>query len=251
MEEVPPLQPSSPRPWSRLLGVVLAVSIAVNLYLLTADRDPQDVVDDFHHLSYDTKAPWVDNKWLGVTALQNPNDAWVIQEIMNEVKPDFVIETGTWNGGGALLWATILEQINPQGRVITIDVEDGTGDAQKVPLWWRRVTFLHGSSTDPGIVRKVQQIVGDGKVLVILDSDHSRENVLKELKTYGPLVSPGSYLVVQDTSVNGHPILPDFGPGPMEAVEEFVPEHPEFTIDRSRERMLFTLHPKGYLKKSE
>jgi cephalosporin hydroxylase len=245
------LESSSSRPWSRVLGAALLASLAVNVWLLGSDRDPQEVVDDFHRLSYDTKTAWVENKWLGVTALQNPNDAWIIQEILAEVRPDFVIETGTWNGGGALLWASILEQINPEGRVITIDVEDGTGDAQKVPIWWRRVTFLHGSSTDPGIVRKVKQMVGNGKVLVILDSDHSKENVLKELETYGPLVSPGSYLVVQDTSVNGHPILPDFGPGPMEAIEEFVPENPEFTIDGSRERLLFTMHPKGYLKKSE
>jgi cephalosporin hydroxylase len=245
------LSTSSSRPWSRVLGGALLVSVAANAYFLTSDRDPQEIVDDFQRLSYDTKTPWVENKWLGVSALQNPNDAWVIQEILAEVKPDFVVEAGTWNGGGALLWASILEQVNPKGRVITIDIEDGTGDAQKVPIWWRRVTFLHGSSTDPGIVRKVKQIVGDGKVLVILDSDHSRDNVLAELKTYAPLVSPGSYLVVQDTSVNGHPILPDFGPGPMEAVEEFVPEHPEFAIDRSRERMLFTMHPKGYLRRSE
>jgi cephalosporin hydroxylase len=244
------LEMRSSRRWPRVVVGALVVSILLNLYLLTSDRDPQDVVDDFHRLTYDTKTPWVENKWFGVSALQNPNDAWVIQEIMAEVKPDFVIEAGTWNGGGALLWASILEQLNPNGRVITIDVEDGTGDAQKVPIWWRRVTFLHGRSTDPGIVRKVKQIVGNGKVLVILDSDHSRDNVLAELKTYGPLVSPGSYLIVQDTSVNGHPILPDFGPGPMEAVDEFVPEHPEFTIDRSRERLLFTMHPKGYLKKS-
>lgn len=240
----------------RVLGLALVLSLAANLFLVARrdrsggeERGPEQIVRDFHHLSYESRG-WVENRWLGVNALQNPNDVWIIQEIMTEVRPDFVIETGTWNGGGALLWATILEQINPAGRVITIDIQDGTGDAQKHPLWWRRVTFLHGSSTDPGIVRKVKQIVGDGKVMVILDSDHSKAHVLAELETFAPLVTPGSYLIVQDTAVNGHPILPDYGPGPMEAVREFLPQHPELTIDHSRERLLHTLHPDGYLRKA-
>jgi cephalosporin hydroxylase len=85
--------------------------------------------------------------------------------------------------------------------------------------------------------------------MVLLDSDHHAPHVLKELKAYAPLVSVGSYLIVQDTNVNGHPVLPRFGPGPGEAVGEFLAADDRFQIDRSREHLLFHMHPKGYLKR--
>jgi cephalosporin hydroxylase len=86
-------------------------------------------------------------------------------------------------------------------------------------------------------------------VLVILDSLHTREHVLSEIKAYAPLVPVGGYLIVQDSNVNGHPVYPAHGPGPMEALEEFLASTDEFVADRSRERMLLSMHPKGYLKR--
>jgi cephalosporin hydroxylase len=86
-------------------------------------------------------------------------------------------------------------------------------------------------------------------VLVILDSDHSKQHVLNELAAYAPLVTLGSYLIVQDTHVNGHPVEPMFGPGPMEALTEFLATNPDFVSDRGRERLMFTMHPNGYLRR--
>jgi cephalosporin hydroxylase len=84
---------------------------------------------------------------------------------------------------------------------------------------------------------------------VILDSDHERDHVLNELRLYAPLVSAGSYLIVEDSNVNGHPVVSDFGPGPAEAVEQFLAETEEFEVDRSREKFFLTFNPSGYLRK--
>src|SRR5207247_10332136 len=100
-----------------------------------------------------------------------------------------------------------------------------------------RVQFFLGSSTaEPTVARIKDAIRPDEKVMVILDSDHHMPHVLNELKLYSPLVSPGSYLIVQDTHFNAHPILPTFGPGPMEAVAEFLKTNRDFEVDRSREK---------------
>jgi cephalosporin hydroxylase len=217
----------------------------------SAQDDPgreKKIIEEFHKLYY-AKLVWDKNRWLGVRSQQNPNDAWIHQEIIAEVKPDFIIETGTLNGGSAALWATILQQVNPKGRVITIDIKDEASEAKKLPIVMQYVEFIIGSSTDPAVVTQVKKRVQGRKVLVLLDSDHRKDHVLAEMKAYGPLVSAGSYLIVQDTNINGHPVLPNFGPGPMEAVQEFLVSNPEFEVDANAERLMFTLHPKGYLRR--
>jgi cephalosporin hydroxylase len=109
---------------------------------------------------------------------------------------------------------------------------------------------LTASSTDPAVLAQVAERVADaGAVLVVLDSDHSRDHVLAELRAYAPLVTPGSCLVVEDTNVNGHPVDEAFGPGPMEAVQDFLKERDDFEVDRSREKFLFTFNPGGWLRK--
>jgi cephalosporin hydroxylase len=162
------------------------------------------------------------NRWLGIETLQNPNDMWITQEILFDVKPDFLVEAGTRHGGSAAIWAMILEQINPEARVITIDIEDQVTEAKELDIFRRKVDFLVGSSTDPKIVADVKRRTQGKKVVVLLDSAHTKDHVLNELKIYSPLVGIGSYVIVQDTVVNGHPIWPEWGPGPYEAVEEFL-----------------------------
>jgi cephalosporin hydroxylase len=210
-------------------------------------QSEQKIIESFHKLYYESLV-WDKNRWLGVRCQQNPNDAWIHQEIIADVKPDFIIETGTLNGGSAALWATILQQVNPKGRIITIDIKDEASEAKKLPIVKQYVDFIIGSSTDPAILYQVKKRVEGRKVLVILDSDHSKDHVLAEMKAYGPLVSAGSYLIVQDTNINGHPVLPNFGPGPMEAVQEFLASNQQFKSDINAERLMLTLHPKGYLK---
>ena len=88
------------------------------------------------------------------------------------------------------------------------------------------------------------------KVLVILDSDHSKKHVLEEINIYGPMVTVGSYMIVQDTNINGHPVYPEFGPGPWEALDEFLSSNRQFQSDKNCERLMFTMHPRGYPEES-
>lgn len=237
------------------LAVAVVILGGLSLYQFVAYRAyakplfEQELIDRFHELYYDSTDTWMSTRWLGVLTAQNPNDVWIHQEIIHDVKPDFIVEAGTLFGGSAALWATVLQQVNPDGRVITIDIDDKSAQARQLPIVKQKVDFLVGSSTDPNIVAEVRKRVEGKKVLVILDSDHRKAHVLNELKAYAPLVNVGSYLIVQDTDVNGHPVRRDFGPGPMEAVEEFLAGNDAFVADRGREHLLFSMHPKGYLKR--
>jgi cephalosporin hydroxylase len=209
----------------------------------------KEVVDRYHQVFYNSPDTWRLNKWLGILTEQNPNDVWITQEIIVETRPDFIVETGTLCGGSAALWSTILEQVNPAGRVITIDIMDQSQQARKLPIVQKHVDFLYGSSTAANVISDVKNRVQGKKVLVILDSDHSKQHVLNELAAYAPLVTVGSYLIVQDTNVNGHPVERTFGPGPMEALTEFLAANPNFVPDKGRERLFFTMNPNGYLER--
>jgi cephalosporin hydroxylase len=201
------------------------------------------VTEAFHRLYYDT-AVWKNTYWLGVPTQKCPLDLWIYQELLHEQRPDLIIETGTAHGGSALYMACVCDQLG-RGEIVTVDV---------YPIEARpvhdRVTYVTGSSTDPGVVAEVER-VADGRecVLVILDSDHARDHVLEELRIYGRLVTPGSYLVVEDTNVNGHPVFPEHGPGPMEALETFLVETEEFETDVTREKFFLSFNPRGFLRR--
>ena len=209
-----------------------------------AEEEGMQAVRAFHELYYDSRdTTWKDTRWRGVRAQKCPLDLWVYQEILHEVQPDLIVETGTAEGGSALFLASMLDLVG-RGEVVTIDVLERS-DYPRHP----RITYLHGSSTDPSIVGHVGELIGGDRVMVILDSDHSKEHVLDEMRAYAPYVSRGSYLIVEDTNINGHPVLPDFGPGPWEAVEEFLQDNDQFEVDRSREKLLMTFNPMGYLRR--
>ena len=211
----------------------------------TAEISNQELVDRFHRYYYQSsERTWSNMRWLGVPTLKMPLDMWIYQEILYEVKPDVLIECGTYNGGSALYFASMMDLIK-KGRVITIDIEPKP-NLPKHP----RINYLLGSSISPEIVAKVRSLIKPGEtVMVSLDSNHSKAHVLAELKTYADLVSVRSYLVVEDTNINGHPVYPEFGPGPMEALNEFLPDHKNFTIDKEREKFFVSFNPSGYLKK--
>ena len=207
------------------------------------DERERRVVDAFHRLYYDRhETTWTSTSWLGTTVLKCPLDLWNYQEILAETRPDLIIETGTHVGGSALYMAGICDLIG-NGRIVTVDIEDRP--ARPVH---GRITYVEGSSTSAEVLDQVTAFVQDAeRVMVILDSDHSREHVLRELELYAPLVSKGCYLVVEDTNVNGHPVVPGFGPGPMEALNEFLSGSNDFEVDRSREKLMLTFNPSGYL----
>ena len=193
---------------------------------------------------------WKHTKWLGVSSQQNPCDNWAMQEIISEIKPDFLIETGTAGGGSSLFYATILGYVNENGKVITVDIKNKIEkQAAELPIFKKRIEFILGDSVSPEVINSIQKKVKNRIVLVTLDSLHTKDHVLKELKLYSNFVSMGSYIVIQDTNINGHPVLPAFGPGPMEAVEEFLKTDDRFIVDHSREKFLLTFYPSGYLKR--
>jgi cephalosporin hydroxylase len=204
-----------------------------------------DVVDAFHRRYYDSEVWKDDTAWLGVPTQKCPLDLWIYQQMLFELRPDLIIETGTYNGGSAMYLASMCDLLD-NGRVMSIDI------APQQPLPSHpRVEFITSSSTAADVVARVQSEAAavPGPVFVILDSDHSYGHVRDELAAYHSMVTPGSYLIVEDTNVNGYPVLPDFGPGPMEAVEEFLPTHPEFEIDRRCERFMMTFNPSGFLRR--
>lgn len=191
-------------------------------------------------------------RWRGIPAAQHPGDMLVFQEIVTELRPDLIVETGTFMGGASLFLADVLERVNPQGRVVTIDINDfrqygPCGRYLESTASFRdRIEFFLGSSVAPEVVKRVAERARGKRVLVTLDSNHEAPHVAKELDAYAPLVSVGSYLVVQDTYIGK-----EWGTNepPIRAVREFLAAHPEFETDRSRERFAPTSCKDGFLKR--
>jgi cephalosporin hydroxylase len=184
--------------------------------------------------------------WLGVPIWQNVLDLWTIQEAISSVRPALLIETGTDQGGSALFYANLMDLLD-EGEVITIDI------ARRHQLEHPRITFLHGSSTDPEIVDRVRSRVGevDGPVMVILDGNHDRDHVASELELYAPFVTPGSLLLSQDGVIDKFRIFRDSRPGPLEANRTFLDRHPEFQHDRQlNEQFRLTQHPLGWMRRA-
>ena len=232
---------------SALLSPVRAL-LPIIEYRVQNDRTFQEMVTrEFHALFYNAYATgrtWFDVYWLGVPIRKCPLDLWSYQEILFETRPDLIIETGTAFGGSALFLASMCDVLS-NGRVVSIDVM-ARPDRPK----HERITYLAGSSTSQSIVDRVRSMVRPGeRVMAILDSDHSMQHVLRELRAFGPLVSKGCYLVVEDTNINGHPVAPHFGPGPWEAVDEFLSGNDDFVADRSKEKFILTFNPRGFLRR--
>lgn len=213
-----------------------------------SERERQKIIDDFHRLYFHTRhIDRVQDFWLGTLVIKYPGDLMAFQEMIYELRPDWIIETGTNAGGSSKFFASVCDLIG-HGRVISIDVDPAPDYEHE------RITYITASSTAPETVERVRGLVeGSGSVLVTLDSDHTRDHVLREMELYAPLVTVGNYLVVEDSKLNGHPVYtvfdPDIGPGPMEALEEFLTHRDDFEIDRSREKCLLTSQPNGFLRK--
>lgn len=208
-------------------------------------------IEEFHKLYYKL---WdfsdgigtIDLSWMGFHTLKCPMDMWTYQEILFETQPDVIIECGTRFGGSAAYLASLCDLLD-RGRILTIDIDARDGRPEHP-----RIRYIHGSSVDPAIIQTVRDDVRAGeRVMVILDSDHARDHVAAELEAYHALVTRDCYLVVEDTNVNGHPVMQRHGPGPMEAAQAFLADHREFVVDVSRQRFLLTMNPSGWLLRIE
>jgi cephalosporin hydroxylase len=216
------------------------------------------LVDEYHKYYY-CSGIWQRTSWLGVEAKQCPEDLIVLQQVIWDTKPELVVETGTWNGGTAYFFATLFDQIG-EGEILTIDVDHSRLDP-KAAAHPRVTTHTADSQTEE--TRDLAAARAAGKrTMVYLDADHSEQGVLNELRLYAALVTPGCYLVVADSNLNGHPVPWDatVGPwgvnvdrdganGPYEAIERFLRERDDFVVDRDREYQLLTFNPSGYLKR--
>jgi len=209
---------------------------------------------------------------MGRPVIQYPQDLIALQEIIYEVRPDVVIETGIARGGSlihsasqlalldvidAIVSGTIIDPNVSHRCVIGIDIdirEHNRAAIERHPMS-SRIHMIQGSSADPRVVEQITRLIKPGQtVLVLLDSNHTHEHVLAELRAYAPLVSMGSYCVVYDTVIEHMPVgsFPDrpwaIGDNPMTAVAEFLQDHPEFRVDETiSDKLQITVAPMGYL----
>jgi cephalosporin hydroxylase len=183
--------------------------------------------------------------FLGVPMRQIPSDNWLMSELLWRVKPDYMIEAGTLYGGSALYYAAMLEWINPDAKVLTIDIDEKQLDAgaKNNPLWARRVVFYKGSSVSPEIHERLAAEIGKGKkVFVTLDTLHAPKHVASELELFSRYVSPGSYMVLQDTYYEGL----------TEVVDEFLKTHVDWHRDtKADERFVFSKYRGGFLQRKK
>jgi cephalosporin hydroxylase len=204
----------------------------------------QEIIDNFHKLYYHKGTTWQNTIWMGIKIQKCPLDLFIYQELLYEIRPDLIIETGTLNGGSAYYMAHICDILG-NGKIITVDITSNSNRP-----FHQRVEYILGSSIDHNIINYIgSKIDKEMKVLVILDSDHSRNHVRQELELYNKFVTKDSYLIVEDGNINNHPVYPSFGPGPMEAIEDFLINNNNFIIDKSREKFMLTFNPNGYLKR--
>lgn len=213
-------------------------------------------------------------QWLERPIIQLPQDIVAMQELIWQVRPDLIIETGIAHGGSLIFSASMLAQldiceaieagvsINPREsrrKVLGIDIDIRAHNRAAIEAhpMASRIQMIQGSSIAPDIIEQVHAIAAEyPRVLVCLDSNHTHDHVLAELEAYAPLASPGSYCVVFDTVIEDMPenMFPDrpWGPGnnPKTAVWEYLKTHPEFEIDKSiQHKLLITVAPDGYLRR--
>lgn len=206
-------------------------------------KSDEEIIKNFFDLYVGNGALLHNTVWMGVPALKIPFDLWMYQEMMWTFKPDFIVETGTFGGGSALFMAGVYDQLamfTPvNGKIITIDIWPDSETACKARPH-PRVEFILGSSISNEIFQAVKNRTSGKNVMVVLDSAHDTVHVLKELELYSTLVKPGGYLIVEDTTVEG----------PRIAVEQWLPNNPNFIVDSDKhEKFFLSCNPGGYLKR--
>jgi len=201
--------------------------------------------------------------WLGRPIIQYPQDIVAMQELIWEIKPDLIIETGIAHGGSLIFSASMLELVasctGSEGAVLGVDIDIRPHNRKAIEAhpMYKRISMIEGSSIAPEVIAQIHdKAKGKNRILVCLDSNHTHAHALAELEAYAPLTSIGSYCVVFDTIIEDMPegFFPDrpWGPGnnPKTALHEYLKTHPEFVIDKSiHQKLLITVAPDGYLKR--
>lgn len=229
----------------------LAEQLMREISELSLERKNLEVAEAYHRWFYDNLL-WQQRTWAGVPVYKSPLDLWNYQEILNALQPELVIEIGAHTGGSALFFADALSAIGlPDSRVVSVDVDI----ARVAPKARQRknVAFIQGRSTSD-LVRKALAAEANnaaGRIFAILDGDHTEENVLAEMRMLRDILRSGDYLIVEDGDINGHPVLPDWGPGPYEAIKRYFDEFPDdYDSDTAREYAFgWTAAPRGFLKR--
>lgn len=186
--------------------------------------------DDYLRWYYETNV-WKRLSYRGVRTLKLPLDMWNYQEIIFENELHWVLETGTRHGGSALFFADLLAAAAREGCVVSVDVTHE--DVHQLARAHPNIRLLLGDSAAPETIVAIQRLIPADRsrgMMLILDSDHAASHVLRELNALVPLLRQGDYLIVEDTIVNGHPVRPDFGPGPLEAVDAYLRQGPNRLI---------------------
>jgi cephalosporin hydroxylase len=197
-------------------------------------------------------------RWMGRPIIQTPEDMVAMQELIWQIQPDLIIETGIAHGGSLVFYASMLELLGGNGRVLGIDIDiraHNRAEIEKHPMA-KRITMIQGSAVDPAVFEQVRAVAkGQQRVLVALDSNHTHDHVLRELQLYAPLVTKGSYCVVFDTLVEDMPddLFGDrpWGKGnnPKTAVWAYLKTTDRFEIDALiPAKLQFTVAPDGYLR---
>jgi cephalosporin hydroxylase len=198
-------------------------------------------------------------EWLGLPIIQYPQDIVAYQEIIWNVKPDLIIETGIARGGSLVLSASML-QLMGKGQVLGIDIDIRKENLKKIKSHFlnKRIKMIQGSSVDENIIKQVKKIVKNKKkIMVVLDSNHTHQHVLNELENYSQFVKKGSYLIVFDTIIEDIPkkltekTKRPWGKGnsPKSAIKEFLKKNSRFEIDNTIDNKLqISVAPNGYLK---
>ena len=189
--------------------------------------------------------------WMGVHTLKSPMDMWNYQEILASLRPSIIIEFGTNQGGSALFFSSVMQQIGRPYVILSVDIAASViSDRTKSDP---NIRLLTTSSSSPEVRSTIQGLRRDfhGPAFAILDSDHSKQHVLAEMMNLRDVLVAGDYLVVEDSNINGHPVKRSFGPGPYEAIQEYFRMFPkDYEHDSDRERKFgFSFAPNGFLRR--
>ena len=207
------------------------------------------IINCFHRIYYHSTNTWCKNTFLGYEIQQCALDLQLYQEVVTRIRPSFVLQTGVNQGGSVLYFASLLDMIKARAEALVIGIDIKLTERART-LVHPRIRLIEADSTDQRIVQQVKALIGGRTGLVSLDSNHTKAHVLKELEIYKEFVRTGSYVVVEDTNINGHPVLRGWGAGPFEAVEEFLKLDDRFVRDdKIWERNLFSFHQYGWLKR--